>query len=401
MSSGNLAWHIVTPEYPPQVGGVSFYAFEVARGLAAQGDEVHVWCPGATGEQPRAPGVTVHRELGAMSPRDLGRAGEKMDACGGPRRILLQWVPHGFGYRSMNLGFCRWIRNRAIRHGDSLEIMLHEPYLRFGRNLKQTAAALVHRWMTIVLLRAAERVWVSIPQWEALWRPYALGRPVPFRWLPIPSGIPVAENPEAVKRVRERYGPGFLIGHFGTFGWPITALLEPILLALASNPTPDPVLLIGRGSTEFRDALILKEPRLANMLHAAGELASDDLSHHLAACDVLVQPFPDGVSTRRSSVMAGLSHGKPIVTNMGDLSEEFWPESGAVALARDSSDFVVLLRRLHADPAERARLSRAAKNIYQERFDISHTISVLRRTALGAKDSVEFEGVPAASITRS
>lgn len=324
-----------------------------------------------------------------------------MDACGGPRRILLQWVPHGFGYRSMNLGFCHWIRNRAARHGDSLEIMLHEPYLRFGRNLKQTAAALVHRSMTILLLRAAERVWVSIPQWEACWRPYALGRPVPFRWLPIPSGIPVSENPPAIKRIQQRYGADFLIGHFGTFGWPITSQLEPILLAFASNPTPEPVLLIGRGSTGFRDALILKEPRLASMLHAAGELASDDLSHHLAACAVLVQPFPDGVSTRRSSVMAGLSHGMPIVTNMGDLSEPFWPESRAVALAKDSNDFVDLLRRLQADPTERARLSRAAKNLYQERFDISHTISALRRTALGAKDSVEFEGMPAASIPRS
>jgi glycosyltransferase involved in cell wall biosynthesis len=392
---------MVTPEYPPQVGGVSYYAFEVAGGLAAQGDEVHVWCPASDGVQPQAPGVVVHRELGAMTPRDLRHAGDELDRFGGRRRILVQWVPHGYGYQSMNLAFCWWIRNRVARRGDSVEIMLHEPFLRFGRNLRQSAAALVHRLMTMVLLRAAGRVWVSIPQWEACWRPYALGRTVPFAWLPIPSGIPVMHNPGASQRIRQRYAGenGFLIGHFGTFGWPITSLLEPLLVAMAGDPIAQTVLFIGRGGEQFRDALILKEPRLANMLHAAGELAPQDLSHHLSACDVLLEPFPDGVSTRRSTVMAGLAHGKPILTNLGELSEPFWGETRALALAPagDVNAYLTSLRQLHADAGERARLGRAARNLYQERFDISYTIAALRGTALGARDSVPLEGVAAAS----
>ena len=40
-------WHIVTSEYPPDVGGVSDYTRQVAEGLARMGDEVHVWCPRA------------------------------------------------------------------------------------------------------------------------------------------------------------------------------------------------------------------------------------------------------------------------------------------------------------------------------------------------------------------
>jgi hypothetical protein len=38
-------WHVITPEYPPMLGGVSDYTQSIAKGLAAQGDEVHVWCP--------------------------------------------------------------------------------------------------------------------------------------------------------------------------------------------------------------------------------------------------------------------------------------------------------------------------------------------------------------------
>ena len=47
-------WHIITGEYPPAPGGVSDYTEAVAAGLAAAGDEVHVWCPAASGLLPSA-----------------------------------------------------------------------------------------------------------------------------------------------------------------------------------------------------------------------------------------------------------------------------------------------------------------------------------------------------------
>src|SRR5690242_13303667 len=96
-------WHLVTSEYPPDIGGVSDYTGQLARALADAGDDVHVWCPGAA--RAHVPGVRVHAALGTLSPADLRRADTELDACPGPRRLLVQWVPHGFGYRSMNLGF--------------------------------------------------------------------------------------------------------------------------------------------------------------------------------------------------------------------------------------------------------------------------------------------------------
>jgi hypothetical protein len=105
-------------------------------------------------------------------------------------RLLVQWVPHGFGYRSLNVGFCLWLRKRA-RRGDRVEIMVHEPYLAFGGGaLGWTAAASVHRLMTVILARAASRIWIAIPDWERRWRPYLLGRNVPFTWLPVPGSLP-------------------------------------------------------------------------------------------------------------------------------------------------------------------------------------------------------------------
>lgn len=382
----HLRWHLITCEYPPQSGGVSDYTYGVAAGLAAKGDDVHVWCPGGRGAAPPDNGVVVHRSLGAITPEDLRQVGKQLDQFPGPRRFLVQWVPHGYGYQSMNLGFCRWLHNRAVRHGDRVEIMLHEPYLAFGRNLKQTGVAMVHRLMTILLLRAAEKVWVSIPEWEKRWRPYALGRPLLFQWLPIPSNIPLAAKPNTVEAMRHRYAPegGLLIGHFGTYGWPITSLLTPILNSLVGDSVKRTVLLMGIGSEKFCEEAIRKQPRLDGLIRATGSLSAEDLSCHVAACDLLIQPYPDGVSSRRTSLMVGLSHGKPIITTIGPLSESFWKSTGALALGPvgDSEAFLQLLRTLGADHEERTRIGRAAQALYRERFDLSHIVSELRKVPL-------------------
>ena len=165
---GAAAWHLVTSEYPPDVGGVSGYTWQLARAVASAGDEVHVWCPGPA--RPSGAGVAVHPELGSMSWTDLRRLDAQLDAYPAPRRLLVQWVPHGFGYRSMNLGFCLWLARRA-RHGDRVELMVHEPYMEFNwRSPSHSAMAAVHRLMTLVILSAACRVWIAIPAWEACLR---------------------------------------------------------------------------------------------------------------------------------------------------------------------------------------------------------------------------------------
>src|SRR5260221_4075914 len=100
-----LCWHIIG-EYPPQPGGVSDYTAAVATGLASEGDEVHVWRPDCSGPRLDGRGVVVHRELGGISLADLRRVGKQLDRFPAPRKLFGQWVPQGFGYRSMNVGFC-------------------------------------------------------------------------------------------------------------------------------------------------------------------------------------------------------------------------------------------------------------------------------------------------------
>ncbi len=384
--------HIITSEYPPQPGGVSDYTKQVAEGLARQGEAVHVWCP-AHADDP-SPGailpdaseaVQVHSGLGRITADDLAKVGQQLDRFPAPRCILVQYVPHGYGRRSMNVPFCIWLWRRAKKHGDCLEIMVHEPFLEFEGSWRQRGAALIHRLMTVILLRAATRVWFSAPEWERRWKVYALGRPVPFQWLPIPSNVRVNGNQAAIQTVRRRYVPdnALLLGHFGTYGEPLLSVLEPILWKMAQENPDQPLLLMGRNSLEFRKHLLGKYPAWEKTLHATGALAPEELSGHIAACDVLLQPYPDGATTRRSSLMVGISHGKAIVTTRSHATEPLWERSAAVSMAPagDAGAFLKLLLELLQNPAERARMSQAALGLYQERFDISHTVAALHQAA--------------------
>jgi glycosyltransferase involved in cell wall biosynthesis len=383
-------WHLITSEYPPQNGGVSDYTRLLATGLAERGDEVHVWCPTCAGVPPHDKGIEVHRLCGSFSRADLRRAGEQLDRFPAPRRILVQWVPHGFGYRSMNLGFCWWLWKRARKHGDEVALMVHEAYLPFSWSIPHNAAALVHRVMIMVLLRAACQVWMSIPGWESWLRPYAFGRRLRFEWLPIFSNVPIDADSVRTLEIRSHYidAEQVLIGHFGTFGPLVTAVLEPILLSLAEDGNRQVFLLMGQGSEPFRDGLIRKRPQLAALIHATGRLPAEELSHHFAACDLIIQPYPDGVTSRRTSFMAGLAHGKPLVTTTGPLTEPLWSQCKAVALAPagDTREFVEHVRRLRADPSERLRCGAAARRLYQERFQSSGIVATLRQAA-GRQDS--------------
>jgi len=379
-----LIWHLITPEYPPQPGGVSDYTQMVANGLAAAGDEVHVWGPEEQGEWGRGNGeeVIVHRELGRFTRSDLRRVDRMLDQFKAPRRLLVQWVPHGYGYRSMNLHFCLWLWRRA-RRGENVDIMVHEAFLSFGEgSWRQNGVAAVHRLMAIILLRAASRVLVTIPTWEKYLRPYALSRKLQFRWLPVPSNIPVIDKPANVQSIRKRYGceKGALVGHFGTCDRHITELLLKAVPALMQNGKPQAMLLLGRGSELMREQLIRQHPEIRDLVHATGALDATDLSLHLSACDLMLQPYIDGVSSRRGSTMVALAHGVPVVTTSGILTESLWAKSEAVALApvEDVSALVGATQRLLPDVFARRRMSAAARSLYAERFDVERIITRLR-----------------------
>jgi glycosyltransferase involved in cell wall biosynthesis len=109
-------------------------------------------------------------------------------------------------------------------------------------------------------------------------------------------------------------------------------------------------------------------------------LKSIDVAAALRACDVVVQPYPDGVTTRRTSVMAALANGVPVVTTHGPLTESVWEISGGVSLVpvgRPSAIEAAAVA-LALDTDVRGALAIRGRHLYDEQFSIERTIGVLR-----------------------
>lgn len=373
-SSTPVSWHLLTGEYPPQPGGVSDYTRLVAHALARAGERVHVWAPGAR-EERTEDGVQVHREPGLFTPLGLARLTWALERLPRPRRLLLQYVPHAFGMKAMNVPFCAWF---AARRHDERWVFFHEvvyPWSPQAR-LKHQVLAGTTRVMALMVAGSAARTFVSIPAWKEYLPEEVRAR---AEWRPVPSTLSTEASPEAVSRLREELGPGPWLGHFGTYGKATAEPLEQVLVPLLQAGPERRALLLGRGSRAYAAGLEQRHPELAGRVVFRDSLSPEEVAVALKASDVLVQPYPDGVSARRTTAMAGLALGVPLVTNTGHLTEPVWRGLGALALAEGThpAPLIALTERLLSHPQERDALGARAAEVYRERFSLERTVDAL------------------------
>ncbi len=370
-----IHWAIITGEYPSQPGGVADYTHQVAHALASAGDMVTVYAPAwdtATGDE--APGVVRVRLPDHFGLRGLV-ALDRALACTRPDRILIQYVPHAYGYKAMNLAFTLWVATRAQLLAP-LWVMFHEVAFPFSRRpVKHALLGAVTRAMARLVAGAAERVFISTAAWAPLLNRLC-PQAKPAEWLPIPSNVPDFAEVESI-----RSASGIVIGHFGTYGPATVGLLEPALVQLLNESQERSTVLLGRGGLAFRDAMASRQPALGGRLVALGESTPEELAARLRGCDILLQPFIDGISSRRTSAMAGLANGVPVVTNLGELSDALWRSLGWSSLAPIPDPDALASAAsavLSHSPAERVALGEAGAALYRERFSLANTIATLR-----------------------
>jgi glycosyltransferase involved in cell wall biosynthesis len=369
-----ITWHVLTPEFPPACGGVGDYTALVAAGLAGAGDRVHVWHPDAAAETEAGTRVTVHGlpdRFGVSS-----RAVLESALAFEPGIVLVQYVPGAFGARGLNVPFCRWLA-RLRRAGVDVRVMFHEPFFYFGITRPwRNVFAVVQRAMAAILLRAATRVYYSTETWTRLLGPY--GPQTEVELLPIPSTIPVNVPIEQIAKAWTERRGSFVIGHFGTYGDHMGRELREILPALVRRLPDARVLLVGSGGEAFARTL---PPEVRERVDATGRLSAAEAAASLRACDLIVQPYPDGVTTRRTSVMAALTTSVAVLTTDGPLTEPVWTRTSAVALAPagDPGPFVERAAALAADPAARTALGARGRDLYDEQFALGVTIARMRR----------------------
>ena len=371
-------WHLLTGEYPPDRGGVGDYTACLAKALAAAGREVHVWCGGA-GATVDEEGVKVHRVAGAFDAAGLERVKTGLDWLPGPRTLLVQYAPRAFGREGTNLAFCWWVLGR--REVDEVRVMFHEPFFPFGiQPLRRNALAAVNHAMAWLLLRAAHRAYVSIPAWERLLSPVTPRRLGRLPWLPIPSTIDRVDDPAAAARVRGEVAPRGepVVAHFGTYGGLLRDGLLTSLRGVLQGDARPVLLLLGDGGPAFADELAAGDPVLRARIVAPGWQPAHDLSLHLQAADVAVQPYPDGASARRTTLMALLAHGVATVTSTGRFTEDVWAGSGVPLVPADKPEAAAAeALRLLGDDRRRTRAAAAGQLLYVAEFAMQRTVDAL------------------------
>lgn len=383
-------WHLITGEYPPQRGGVGDYSERLAGALAAAGYDVHVWCPAAATPPPAAASIEVHRLENGFGVSGLQALGQALNRCPGPRTLLVQYAPNALGMRGVNLPFCIWLMARA-RH-DEVRVMFHEPYFYFDwQRPSRNVLAAMHRVMAVLLLGASRTVYIASETWRRYLRPYLWLGSTPFVWLPIPATIPRVDAPEEVARLRcalLRGSTTILIGHFGTYGGLIRPQIAAVLESLLMRHPQASALCLGRNSDVFVANLVEARPMLRARLIGGGFMSPEEISMHLQACDLVVQPYPDGVTSRRTSAMAVLANGVALATNAGPLMEPLWRATDGVALAASPSaaDLCETVAALVADEPRRLDIGRAGRRLYDTHFSWQQIVAALTGSEAPARD---------------
>jgi glycosyltransferase involved in cell wall biosynthesis len=141
--------------------------------------------------------------------------------------------------------------------------------------------------------------------------------------------------------------------------------------ALADAPTA--LMIIG---DELQVEATAEERRFLD-IHSF--LQSADVSRVLQVADVLALPFADGVSERRGSFMAGLSHALAVVTTIGQATGPTLRKSDAFIAVPcdDPARFKAKVIELLGDEAHRKSLGARARAAYERAYDWPHVITRL------------------------
>ena len=111
-------------------------------------------------------------------------------------------------------------------------------------------------------------------------------------------------------------------------------------------------------------------PGLKEHYRPLGYLPASEVSAALQAADLLALPFVDGVSERRTTLMAGLSHGLAVATTIGHCTGKDLAQASYLGLshARDEKGYVQLVQSLLQDDARRRVIGEGGRRAAATQF---------------------------------
>ncbi|MEK6706995.1 MAG: glycosyltransferase, partial [Bdellovibrionota bacterium] len=215
---------------------------------------------------------------------------------------------------------------------------------------------------------------VPMEQWNRR-LPYKRSK---FSWLPVGANIePVPDQKMSspdVKKMAQIKSSRKIIIHFGGshLSHGFLHMFHSFEEARKIFVGDDPVLLFV-GMTQHEVDQKLGETGMSHIKEnviGIGYLGPEEASCWLAAADLVLAPFLDGVSTRRGSMMAAFTHGKAMVTTSGRNTDPLlpWNSFCSIVSVDDVDGFKKEVIRLLGNQRSAEELGVCAKKYYDCHF---------------------------------
>ncbi len=369
---------IISDLLPPKRGGLADHTHRLANELAAFGPVTVLTSPGS---EESSGAFQVRASIGNWS--DLDWIMAELREFPDDSVLLWQYVPHMYGRGGVNRQLPRFWRDLKgigqrqvfIAH----EIMADLVPLDLFRRPPNFWYALNHRRQWKAILSVADAIPISTGRWVEEWSARRPAVAKKFSLLPSPTSIePVSVPPDhaATWRAQNRLPANTkIIAYFGTLS--AAKQLPWVIEGWRAAHTPsNPVALALIGG-----APALRLPaELLKFYRPLGYLPADDASRALHAADLLTLPFVDGISERRTTLMAGLAHGLPVATTNGHNTGAALRRADFLALsnANDEGAYIRSVVDLIRDDARLTRMGAAGKVACAKEYSWPVVISRLR-----------------------
>ncbi|WP_395744621.1 hypothetical protein [Prosthecobacter sp.] len=378
---------LVSAAYPPDLDGIGDHTWWLARSLAGQASVEVLTRGGRPIAEDKEVKVTQFLEPSVPSSFEAleDAIAHWQQPARGPHWLLLQYNPFGFGRR----GWCPWVP-QTLR-----KIRRHYPHVRIATMFHETMVpawpwkfAVMHLWQSHFfrqVCHVSEKAFVSSTRYQ---QQVARVRPdLPCLHLPVGSNVPLDETPRGLARQKIGLPENALV--LGVFGSAhISRQLDWIAAAARQVGTTGRDVIVAHVGP---DSAKISQAMPGVQVRSFGEQPAGQVGLHLRAMDVILAPFSDGVSTRRGSVMAGLQHGIPVITNASPWTDSLLLTAavdGLLALDCNDAATFAAMTAAHLPDLLRARdTGQRAAAFYQSHFAWSTLAENLTRHLTGASQS--------------
>lgn len=353
---------VVCPTPPGRFDGVADYAAWLAASLSASAPACLVGL--AAAGAPAAGDVPEVRRVEIAGWRELWRRRRDQPfAAGTP---LVQYVPQLYVRRLDSLWLLLWLA--WVRAGGRRTLVtVHEYAVPAAASARRLAARALLPFVAALVGAVASHVVTTIGLTDRRLRRLLFWKRRRIALVPVGTNVP-PRAAGASRRAADAAGPITCT----LFGQP-AAMSAGAVAAVGEWALGERRVRL-RWVGRSRDEIVEFCARRCGLPPGAVEVIDHQpaaaVSELLASSDLFLAPLADGASTRRTTVVAALAHGLPVVGTRGASTDPVLSESEACALVPVGApvELVARLRALAADAGGRARMSRAARALYEAHF---------------------------------